>query len=85
MHDAIDITSVGEVRFGPVWGHFCWTRDQTVQSLMKFLGPGLGLPGTIYMCLVLVQTWSRLRLACLMPLGLLWWPTGVVGVPGILS
>ena len=63
MHDAIDITSVGEVQFGPVWGHFCWTGDQMVWTLTKFLGLGLGLPGTVYISLVLVQTWSRLRLA----------------------
>ena len=23
-------TSVGEVQSGPVWGHFCWTRDWMV-------------------------------------------------------
>ena len=30
---------------------------------MKYLGLGLGLPGTVYISLVLVQTRSRLRLA----------------------
>ena len=35
--------SVGEVRSGPVPGHFCRTGDRTVWSLTKFLGPG---PGT---------------------------------------
>ena len=37
------LSSVGEVRSGPVPGHFCWTGDRTVWSLTKFLGPG---PGT---------------------------------------
>ena len=41
-HDTVQ-TSVGEVRSGLVPGHFCQTGDQTVQSLMKYLGPG---PGT---------------------------------------
>ena len=36
-------SSIGEVQSGPVPGHFCQTGDQTVQSLMKYLGPG---PGT---------------------------------------
>ena len=54
-------TSVGEVQFGPVPGHFCQTGDQMVWSLMKFLGLGLGPPGTVYIGLVLVQTQSRLR------------------------
>ena len=35
-------TSVGEVRSGPVPGHFCRTGDRTVWSLTKFLGLGLG-------------------------------------------
>ena len=52
-------TSVGEVRSGLVLGHFCQTRDRTVRSLTKFLGPGLGLPQTVYIGLVLVQTGSR--------------------------
>ena len=69
-------SSVGEVRFGLVPGHFCQTRDWTVQSLMKYLGLGLGLPGTVYIGLVPVQTRSRLGPACSVPLGLLWWPTG---------
>ena len=56
-------SSIGEVRFGPVLGHFFWTRDQMVQSLMKYLGPGPGLPGTVYISLVPVQTGSRFRLA----------------------
>ena len=51
--------SVGEVWSGPVLGHFCWTGDLTVPSLMKYLGPGLGPPGTVYISLVPVQTWSR--------------------------
>ena len=51
--------SVGEVRSGPVLGHFCRTGDWTVRSLTKFLGPGLGLPRTIYIGLVPVQTGSR--------------------------
>ena len=51
--------SVGEVRSGPVPGHFFWTRDLTVPSLMKYLGPGPGRPGTVYIGLVPVQTWSR--------------------------
>ena len=50
--------SVGEVRSGPIPVHFCWTGDQTVQSLTKFLGPGLGLPRTIYIGLDPVQTRS---------------------------
>ena len=54
--------SIGEV-FGLVWGHFRQTGDWTVWSPMKFLGPGLGPPGTIYIGLVLVQTQSRLGLA----------------------
>ena len=41
-------TSVGEVRSGLVLGHFCQTGDQTVRSLMKYLGPG---PGTAMNCL----------------------------------
>ena len=52
-------TSVGEVRSGPVQGHFCWTGDWTVQSLTKFLGPGLRLPWTVYISLVPAQTRSR--------------------------
>ena len=52
--------SVGEVQFGPVLGHFFWTGDQMVRSLMKYLGLGLGPPGTIYIGLVPVQTGSRL-------------------------
>ena len=51
--------SVGEVRSGPVPGHFCWTGDRTVQSLTKFLGPGPGLPWTVYIGLVPAQTRSR--------------------------
>ena len=39
----LELPSVGEVRSGPVPGHFCQTGDQTVRSLMKYLGPG---PGT---------------------------------------
>ena len=35
--------SVGEVRSGPVPGHFCQTGDRMVRSLTKFFGPG---PGT---------------------------------------
>ena len=53
------MSSVGEVQFGPVQGHFCQMGDQTVQSQTKFLGPGLGPPGTVYISLVLVQTRSR--------------------------
>ena len=49
-----------EVRSGLVPGHFCQTRDQTVRSQIKYLGPGLGLPGTVYPGLVPVQTGSRL-------------------------
>ena len=52
-------TSVGEVWSGPVPGHFCQTRDRTVRSLMKYLGLGPGPPGTVYIGLVPVQTWSR--------------------------
>ena len=52
--------SVGEVQFSLVWGHFCWTRDWMVWSLTEFLGPGLGLRGTVYIGLILVQTQSRL-------------------------
>ena len=52
-------SSVGEVRSGPVPGHFCWTGDLTVPSLTQFLGPGLGPPRTVYIGLVLVQTGSR--------------------------
>ena len=48
--------SVGEVRSGPVPGHFCRTGDWTVRSLMKYLG---GPPGTIYFGLVPVQMQSR--------------------------
>ena len=51
--------SVGEVRSGLVPGHFCQTGDQTVQSLTKFLGLGPGLPWTVYIGLVPVQTGSR--------------------------
>ena len=51
--------SVGEVRSGPVPGHFCWTGDPTVPSLTQFLGPGPGPPRTIYIGLVPVQTGSR--------------------------
>ena len=51
--------SVGEVRSGLVPGHFCQTGDPTVPSLTQFLGPGPGLPRTIYIGLVLVQTQSR--------------------------
>ena len=51
--------SVGEVRSGLVPGHFCWTRDPMVPSLTQFLGPGPGLPRTVYISLVLVQTRSR--------------------------
>ena len=53
------VFSVGEVWSGPVPGHFCQTRDQTVQSLTKILGPGPGLPWTVYIGLVPVQTQSR--------------------------
>ena len=51
--------SVGEVWSGPVPGHFCRTGDPTVPSLTQFLGPGPGLPRTIYIGLVPVQTGSR--------------------------
>ena len=68
-----DKKEVGEVWSGPVLGHFGQTGDQTVQSLTKYLGLGLGPPGTVYIGLVLVQTRSRLRPACSAPLGLLWW------------
>ena len=51
---AMPRTSVGEVQFGPVCSYFCQTEDQMIQSLMKFLGLGLGPPGTFYIGLVLV-------------------------------
>ena len=54
------LISVGEVRSGPVPGHFCQTGDWTVQSQMKYLGLGPGPPGTVYPGLVPVQTGSRL-------------------------
>ena len=53
------LASVGELPSGLVPGHFCWTRDPTVPSLTQFLGLGPGLPQTIYISLVLVQTGSR--------------------------
>ena len=53
------LTSVGEVWSGPVPGHFCRTGDWTVWSQTKILGPGPGLPGTVYIGLVPVQTRSR--------------------------
>ena len=46
-------TSVGEVRSGPVPGHFCRTGDWTVRSQTKFPGPGPGPPGTVYIGLVI--------------------------------
>ena len=53
------MTSVGEVWSGLVPGHFCRTGDLMVPSLTQFLGPGLGLPRTVYIGLVPVQTGSR--------------------------
>ena len=53
------LASVGEVRSGPVPGHFCQTGDPTIPSLTQFLGPGPGLPRTVYIGLVPVQTGSR--------------------------
>ena len=49
----------GLVRSGAIFAgsETGWTR---VQSLMQFLGPGPGPPGTIYIGLVWVQTRSRL-------------------------
>ena len=50
--------SVGKVQSSLVPGHFCQTGDQTVRSLTKILGLGLGPPWTVYIGLVLVQTQS---------------------------
>ena len=51
--------SVVEVWSSLVPGHFCQTRDLTVLSLTRFLGPGPGPPWTVYISLVQVQTRSR--------------------------
>ena len=52
---SVSRSSVGEVQSGLVPGHFCRTGDPTVPSLTQFLG----LPWTVYIGLVLVQTGSR--------------------------
>ena len=54
-HLHITQLSVGEVRSGPVPGHFCWTGDWTVQSLTKILGLGPGPPRTV------ISVWSQSR------------------------